>query len=192
MQALINDLLAYARIGTRGKPFLSTDSDRAAHEAIANLQAAAEDCGAQIACDHLPVLRADAFQLVQLFQNLIANAIKFRSDKPPVVQVRAEKLDRIWVFHVSDNGIGIEKQYYEHIFRLFQRLHTRTAYPGTGIGLALCQKIVERHGGRIWVESEPGRGSTFSFTIPEREEVSHERSPEGTSHRDSVGGGQPG
>jgi Na+/proline symporter/signal transduction histidine kinase len=191
MQSLINDLLAYARIGTRGKPFATVDSDKVARAGAANLQAAIEESGAQIIYESLPTLQADATQLAQLFQNLIGNAIKFRQAAPPVVRVSAKRQDGDWFFSVEDNGIGIDAQYFEHVFRLFQRLHTRTAYPGTGIGLALCKKIVERHGGHIWVESKVGQGSTFHFTIPQREEVSDERA-EGKSSRDSTGGGQSG
>jgi len=191
MQSLINDLLAYARIGTRGKPFALVDSEKLARAGAANVQASIEESGAQISYESLPTLRADASQLVQLFQNLFSNAIKFRSQATPVIRISAHFRDRAWEFSVADNGIGIDGQYFEHVFRLFQRLHTRTAYPGTGIGLALCKKIVERHGGHIWVESQVGQGSTFHFTIPEREEVSDERD-EGKSDRNSAGGGQSG
>jgi signal transduction histidine kinase len=193
MQSLINDLLAYARIGTRGKPFSDVDCEKAARAGAGNLALALEESGAQIVYQSLPVLRADAMQLAQLFQNLIGNAIKFRGAEAPVIRISAQHLpqEEAWQLSVADNGMGIDAQYFEHIFRLFQRLHTRTAYPGTGIGLALCKKIVERHRGRIWVESEVGQGSTFHFTIPEREEVSDERA-EGKSDRDSAGGGQPG
>jgi signal transduction histidine kinase len=191
MQALINDLLAYARIGTRGKAFTPTDSEKAARTGAGNLRVAIEESGAQISYQSLPTLHADASQLAQLFQNLFSNAIKFRSQAAPIIKVSAERRDGAWQFSVTDNGIGIDPQYSEHVFRLFQRLHTRAAYPGTGIGLALCKKIVERHGGRIWVESRLGQGSTFHFTIPEREEATDERN-EGKSDRDPAGGGQPG
>ncbi len=119
--------------------------------------------------EKLPVISIDPLQLSQLFQNLLGNAIKFRSEQPPEVHISAERIDRAWRFAVKDNGIGIDPQYKDRIFLIFQRLHTRTKYPGTGIGLALCKKIVERHGGEIWVESEPGKGSTFYFTIPDFE-----------------------
>jgi len=191
MQTLINDLLAYARIGTRGKAFNPIDTEKAARAGAANLRVAVEESGAQIIYHSLPTLRADATQLAQLFQNLFGNAIKFRSQAAPIIGVWAAYRDKEWVFSVTDNGIGIDPQYSEHVFRLFQRLHTRTAYPGTGIGLALCKKIVERHGGRIWVESQIGQGSTFHFTIPEREEATDDRD-EGKSDRDLAGGGQPG
>jgi two-component system, chemotaxis family, sensor kinase Cph1 len=115
----------------------------------------------------LPTLLADASQLAQLFQNLIGNAIKFRAERRPEIRISARRETEGWRFGVSDNGIGIEPQYFDRIFRVFQRLHTRGRYPGTGIGLAICKKIVERHGGRIWIESQPGQGSTFYFTLSE-------------------------
>ena len=170
MQSLINDLLAYARIGTRGKPFVPVSTEQVARAAATNLHMAIEESKAQIVYHSLPVLDADATQLTQLFQNLIGNAIKFHGQAAPVVELSAEHQDSAWLFSVKDNGIGIDPQYYDHVFRLFQRLHTRTSYPGTGIGLALCKKIVERHGGRIWVESTPGAGSTFCFTIAKSRE----------------------
>lgn len=166
MQRLINDLLAYSRVGTRGKPPESTDSHAVLGEAIRNLAASIEDNHAIITNDDLPTVHADASQLAQVFQNLIANAIKFRSKKHPRIHVAARDQGGEWIFSVKDNGIGIEQQYADRVFVIFQRLHTREEYPGTGIGLALCKRIVERHGGRIWFESKPGKGSTFSFTIP--------------------------
>jgi light-regulated signal transduction histidine kinase (bacteriophytochrome) len=165
MQALINDLLAYSRLGTKARPFVATDCNAVLETALGNLRLAIADSGAVITHDPLPTLMADASQLLQLFQNLIANAIKFRTDAPPRIEVRAERLDGTWRFSVSDNGIGIAPEYFSRIFVLFQRLHGRGAYPGTGIGLAICKKIVERHGGRIEVASVPGEGSTFSFTL---------------------------
>ena len=166
MQRLINDLLAYSRVGTRAKGFEPTDCTAVLDQALANLKAAIEKSGAVVTHDPLPTVMADKLQLVQLFQNLIGNAIKFHVEKPPRIHVSAEQKGNEWVFSVRDNGIGIDPQYAERIFVIFQRLHTREEYPGTGIGLAICKKIVERRGGRIWVESQPGTGSTFYFTIP--------------------------
>jgi signal transduction histidine kinase len=165
MQSLINDLLTYARIGTRGKPFVPVDSGKILGAAIANLKMAIEESGAAVEHEALPTVSADGTQLMALFQNLVGNAIKFRSTSPPRVRVAAKHGDGVWTFSVEDNGIGIDPQYWERAFLLFQRLHTRKEYPGTGIGLAVCKKIVERHGGRIWVQSELGRGATFYFTI---------------------------
>ena len=166
MQRLINDLLAYSRVGTRAKAFEPTDCTAVLDQALANLKAAIEKSGAVVTHDPLPTVMADNLQLVQLFQNLIGNAIKFHVEEPPRIHVSAEQKGNEWVFSVRDNGIGIDPQYAERIFVIFQRLHTREEYPGTGIGLAICKKIVERRGGRIWVESQPGIGSTFYFTIP--------------------------
>ncbi len=165
MQQLINDLLAYSRIGTLGKAFALTPADPAVERAVANLQTAIEESSATVTHDPLPTLRADAGQLVQLFQNLIGNAIKYRGEEPPRVHVSAVRDGAGWRFAVRDNGIGIDPQYAERVFEVFQRLHTRAQYPGTGIGLAICRKIVERHGGRIWVESQMGMGATFYFTF---------------------------
>jgi len=166
MQRLINDLLTYSRVGTRGKPLEPTDAHAVLGEAVVNLAATIEESGALITNDDLPTVRTDASQLVQVFQNLLANAIKFRGAEPPRIHVSATDQGREWVFSVRDNGIGIERQYAARVFVIFQRLHTRQEYPGTGIGLALCKRIVERHGGHIWFESEPGAGSTFFFTVP--------------------------
>jgi PAS domain S-box-containing protein len=166
MQGLINDLLAYSRVGTRFKGLEPADCTAVLVQALANLQAAIEKSGAVVTHDSLPTAMADKLQLVQLFQNLIGNAIKFHVEEPPRIHISAEQKGNEWVFSVRDNGIGIEPQYAERIFVIFQRLHTREEYPGTGIGLAICKKIVERSGGRIWVESQPGAGSTFYFTIP--------------------------
>jgi PAS domain S-box-containing protein len=166
MQRLINDLLAYSRVGTRAKAIEPTDCTAVLDQALANLKAAIERRGAVVTHDPLPTVMADDLQLVQLFQNLIGNAIKFQVEKVPRVHISAEHRGNEWVFAVRDNGIGIDPQYAERIFVIFQRLHTREEYHGTGIGLAICKKIVERRGGRIWVESQPGMGSTFYFTIP--------------------------
>ncbi len=165
MQQLIIDLLSYSRVGTRGKEIQPAETQTALDGALANLQMAIEESGAAVTHDPLPTVMADQSQLVQLFQNLIDNAIKFRGEEPSQVHVGAEQEDHEWLFSVRDNGIGIDPQYRERIFVIFQRLHGREEYPGTGIGLAVCKRIVERHGGRIWVESEPGTGSTFYFTI---------------------------
>ena len=166
MQALINDLLAYSRAGTRGRPLAATDTHAVLGEAIRNLAAMIAESRAIITNDDLPTVRADATQLVLVFQNLLANAIKFRRDEPPRVHVSAQDRGPEWVFAVKDGGIGIEPQHAERVFVIFQRLHTRTEYPGTGIGLAVCKRIVERHGGKIWFESKPGHGTTFFFTLP--------------------------
>ncbi len=166
MQDLINDLLAYSRVGTRGKPFSPTDPNAALQAALSNLRLAIDGCGAVVDYDPLPIVSSDGTQLVPLFQNLVGNAIKFRREEPPRVHVSVAKNEDGYVFSVSDNGIGIEAKYHERIFLIFQRLHSRAEYPGTGIGLSICKRIIERHRGRIWVESEPGKGSTFRFTIP--------------------------
>jgi signal transduction histidine kinase len=166
MQQLIDDLLAYSRVGTKGGQLAPTGSGEALQRAVANLRTAIEQRGAQVTQGELPVLRADATQLAQLFQNLVGNAIKFAGEKAPKVHVEARRDEDLWTFAVRDNGIGIDPEFSEKIFVIFQRLHTRDQYPGTGIGLAICKKIVERHGGRIWVESTPGEGSTFYFTLP--------------------------
>jgi light-regulated signal transduction histidine kinase (bacteriophytochrome) len=171
MEVLIDDLLAYSRVGTRGKQPAPTACVAVLSAACANLNAAIEECGAEVTYDALPVVLADATQLGQLFQNLLANALKFRSpDGPPRIHVSARPHEGFWLLTVTDNGIGIEGQYLqkqEKLFGLGERLHGRSQYPGHGIGLATCEKIVQRHGGRIWAESPgPGQGSTFCFTLP--------------------------
>jgi light-regulated signal transduction histidine kinase (bacteriophytochrome) len=166
MQGLIDDLLAYSRVGTRGKEFIATDCNEVLALTLMNLKRAVEESGARITHDQLPTVVGDEFQLSQLLQNLIGNAIKYRGQRPPEVHVGCERVGAMWRFAVKDNGIGIDPEYTERIFVIFQRLHTRKEYPGTGIGLAICKKIVERHRGEIWVESAPGRGSTFYFTLP--------------------------
>jgi PAS domain S-box-containing protein len=167
MQQLINDLLAYSRVGTRGKPSEPTDCGEILNKALINLRVAIEENNAVVTHDQLPTVAADATQMIQLFQNLIGNAIKFHGDKRPEVHVGAKHNGNEWLFSVSDNGIGIDPKYHERIFVLFQRLHGRKEYPGTGIGLTVSKKIVERHKGRIWVESQSGQGATFHFTIPD-------------------------
>lgn len=166
MQQLIKDLLTYSRVGTRGKPFEPTDSYQALAAALDNLQIAVQEAGATITHDPLPTVMADGSQLTQLFQNLVGNAIKFHGAEKPVIHIGASEAEGEWVFTVRDNGIGIAAENFERIFVIFQRLHSREEYPGTGIGLSVCKRIVERHGGRIWVESEPGKGATFCFTLP--------------------------
>jgi PAS domain S-box-containing protein len=166
MQRLINDLLLYSRVGTRGKPFEPIDSYQALAAALDNLQLALVDSGAAVSHGPLPTVMADGSQLTQLFQNLVGNAIKFHGEAPPQVHVSARRQDKEWLFSVRDNGIGIAREDFERIFVIFQRLHGRGDYPGTGIGLAVCKRIVERHGGKIWLESEPGQGTTFLFTLP--------------------------
>jgi PAS domain S-box-containing protein len=166
MQTLISDLLAYSRVGTRSSPFQPADCNRVLGQALANLSVAIQESRAVVMNAELPTVMADESQLVQLFQNLIGNAIKFRSAEPPRVSISATLKDRAWEFAVCDNGIGFDPQYAERIFVIFQRLHNRQDYPGTGIGLAICKRIVERHGGCIWVVSEVGKGTTFYFTVP--------------------------
>jgi PAS domain S-box-containing protein len=167
MQKLISDLLQYSRVSTRGKEPEPTSSQDALDLARANLQASIEESRAEIVDETLPTVLADGSQLAQLFQNLVGNAIKYRRPgERPRVQVGAEPVNGEWRFEVRDNGIGIEPEYHDRIFGIFERLHGREEYEGTGVGLAICKKIVERHGGRIWVESEPGEGTSFRFTIP--------------------------
>jgi PAS domain S-box-containing protein len=166
MQALIRDLLAYSRVTTRGRDIVPTDCEAVFNKSLENLRAAVLESGAVVVHDPLPVVPADPSQLAQVFQNLVGNSIKFRGEAQPDVRVSARESADGWTFSVTDNGIGIDPQYAEIIFGLFQRLHTAQEYSGTGIGLTLCQKIVERHGGRIWVESELGKGAAFHFTIP--------------------------
>jgi PAS domain S-box-containing protein len=168
MQALIQALLTYSRVERRNQPIEPVDAGNCLQAALTNLEVSVRESHAIITADALPTVYADPLQLTQLFQNLIGNGIKFRGERDPQIHISATKLKDAWQFSVEDNGIGIESQYFERIFLIFQRLHTRREYPGTGIGLALCKKIVDRHGGRIWVESEPWRGSTFHFTLPFR------------------------
>ncbi|MBI2911412.1 MAG: hypothetical protein HYY05_04660, partial [Chloroflexi bacterium] len=167
MQQLINDLLAYSRVSTSGVDFAPTDCAALVEQVANDLRPAIEAAGARLTWDPLPTVLADGPQLRQVFQNLIGNAIKFHGADPPRVHVAAEPLEGEWRFSVRDNGIGIAPAYADRIFVIFQRLHTQAEYDGTGIGLAICKKVVERHGGRIWVESAPGRGSSFFFTIPQ-------------------------
>lgn len=166
MQTLINDLLAYSRVTAQGKVFERVDCNGLLEEVLSNLRVADEQNRAVVTHDPLPTVMADRGQLGQLFQNLIGNAIKFRGEEPPQIHVSAEQRTGEWLFSVRDNGIGVGPEYAERIFVIFQRLHNREEYPGTGIGLAICKKIVERHGGRIWVVSHTGQGATFHFTLP--------------------------
>jgi len=165
MQALISDLLTYSRVGSRHEDFQPVNSEEVLGRAVASLRLAIEENKAVVTHDPLPTVTANARQMDQLFMNLIGNAIKYRSEAPPMIHVSAVEKAEEWLFSVRDNGIGIDPKYFERIFVIFQRLHARGEYPGTGIGLAICKKVVENHGGRIWVESQPGQGATFYFTI---------------------------
>lgn len=166
MQSLISDLLTFSRLGRHGIQLQDVDCRAIVDLAKKNLEVAMQESDTQIVYDSLPTVIADRSQLLQLFQNLIGNAIKFHGPEPPVIRVSAERKVKEWVFAVADNGIGIAPEHVEVVFVIFKRLHTRAEYPGSGVGLAICKKIVEQHGGRIWVESEPGKGSTFQFTLP--------------------------
>jgi PAS domain S-box-containing protein len=170
MQGLIQDLLAYSRAGANGKPLRKISSEYALKEALKNLRVTVEESGAVVTHDSLPAITTDDTQLAQVFQNLVGNAIKYRSAEVPHIHVSATKNGgNEWIFSVRDNGLGIDPQYFDRIFVLFQRLHGREEFKGTGIGLAICKKMLERLGGRIWVESQPEKGSTFCFTLPERD-----------------------
>jgi PAS domain S-box-containing protein len=168
MQGLIEGLLAFSRVGTRGGEFAPVNLNDALERALANLRTLVDESHAVVSSDTLPVVTADLVQMTQILQNLVANAVKFHGPRSPEIHVGAQRNKNAWEIYVRDNGIGIDPQYFDRIFLIFQRLHTRTQYKGTGIGLAVCKKIVERHGGRIWVESVPGNGSTFYFTIPDK------------------------
>jgi light-regulated signal transduction histidine kinase (bacteriophytochrome) len=168
MQRLITDLLAFSRVGTRGKPFAPTDCEVVLAQVLDNLKMTVQETGAVITHDPLPPIMADDSQMAQLFQNLMGNALKFRGEAPPQIHLNAEFQGQEWRFSVRDNCIGIAPEFFDRIFIIFQRLHGREEHTGTGIGLAVCKRIVERHGGRIWVESQVGAGSTFYFTIPVR------------------------
>ncbi|MGZ4989980.1 MAG: protoglobin domain-containing protein [Methylobacter sp.] len=165
MQTLINDLLAYSRIGSRTKPFEQVNLNSVLQRAVDNLHMAIEESGAKIVHGELPDTRGDITQLTQLFQNLIGNAIKFRGELPPEIEIKVEDADKYWRIAVCDNGIGIAPEFFERIFVIFQRLHNKEDYPGTGIGLSICKKIVERHGGQIEVNSDRGQGAAFIFTL---------------------------
>jgi PAS domain S-box-containing protein len=166
MHRLIQDLLSYSRVQGKGRDPLEASSEAALHQALDNLGGAIEESGAVMTHDPLPTVLADNVQLIQVFQNLVGNAIKYRSAEVPRVHISAAKDgEKNWVFSVQDNGLGIDSEYFERIFGLFQRLHKRDELAGTGIGLAICKKIVEQHGGSIWVKSQPGEGSTFRFVL---------------------------
>jgi len=166
MQTQIQDLLSYSRVGKKERDFESTDCAAVLDRALANLKVAVEESGARVTSDPLPSVMGDGNQLTQLLQNLVGNAIKFRNHERTLIHVSARREGKEWIFSVRDNGIGFEPQFAERIFIIFQRLHAKGEHPGTGIGLAVCKKIVERHNGRIWAEAEPGKGATFYFTIP--------------------------
>ena len=173
MHQLIHDILAFSRVRTHGKPFESVASREPLERALDNLQTEIKDSQAEVTFDNLPIVAGDLNQLVQLFQNLIGNSLKYRkTDVPPLIHIAAEEKGGAWELRVDDNGIGFDPQYADRIFQIFQRLHTHLEYSGTGIGLAICKKIVERHGGHIRVESEPDKGSTFFFTLPKVTETS--------------------
>lgn len=169
MAALIQDLLAYSRVGRRRRAWKGVDCEAIVDSVMSSLSAAIEETGGTVTHERLPVVRADEIELSQVFQNLIGNSLKFHGSESPCIQVSAERDELGWRFSVTDNGIGIDSQYADEIFRMFSRLHASAEYPGTGIGLALVKRIVERRGGRIWVQSELGRGATFYFTIPDEE-----------------------
>jgi light-regulated signal transduction histidine kinase (bacteriophytochrome) len=166
MQQLINDLLAFSRVGRTTEEFVEVHCDEALDRALRNLEAAIEDTGAEVVRSPLPAVEGDPSLLAALFQNVIGNAIKFRSDAAPRVEISAEEADGEWSFRVADNGIGIDEAYADRVFVIFQRLHAKETYPGTGIGLALCKKIVEFHGGRIWIDTTVGQGTTVCWTLP--------------------------
>ncbi|MFW9873283.1 MAG: PAS domain-containing protein [Candidatus Thorarchaeota archaeon] len=168
MQGLINDLLTYSRITTRAKPFEAVNLEIALSDVLDNIQTVINESNAKITHDKLPTIEADKSQLKQVLQNLISNGIKFQREDAPIIHISVKEQDNNWLFSVQDNGIGIEAEYADRIFVIFQRLHTKSEYPGTGIGLAVCRKIIERHGGKIWLDSQPGVGSTFHFTIPKK------------------------
>ncbi|RYZ87208.1 MAG: hypothetical protein EOP06_13080, partial [Proteobacteria bacterium] len=183
MQNLIHDLLAYSRVGTKGKGFAEVALDKVVASVLQSLSASIAESKAHVERVPLPVIRGDAGQLEQVFQNLLSNAIKFRGQVPPQIKIGClpwndETRGKGWTISISDQGPGIEPQYFERIFVMFQRLHTRTEYPGTGIGLAIVKKIVERHSGRIWVESVVGQGTTFSFYLPENAQNPEEGMPD--------------
>ena len=170
MQKLIDDLLVYSQVGAQKFPFEPTDCNSLLDQVTANLSVAIDENHAIIVRDDLPIVDCNSSQMAQLFQNLISNAIKFRSNQTPRIHIAAERKGDEWLFSIKDNGIGIDPQYKDRILKIFQRLHSSDEYPGTGIGLALCKKIVEYHDGTFWVESDCGKGATFYFTLPIKED----------------------
>ncbi|HWY20761.1 MAG TPA: PAS domain S-box protein [Candidatus Acidoferrum sp.] len=175
MQILIRDLLAYSRVEARSRPFTQIPFLDIVKDALTLLESSVRDSGGQVTWGLLPDIMGDRSQLVQLIQNLVGNGLTYHGDKPPHIHISAERSGKEWIFSVRDNGIGIAPKYYEQIFEIFKRLHDQKDYPGTGIGLAVCRRVVNRHGGKIWVMSEQGQGSTFHFTIPERTEQPNEQ-----------------
>lgn len=171
MYELIDDLLNYSRIGAEPVEHAPVDCGSIVREVLSNLESSVEECGGKIECDPLPLVMGDRVQLFQLFQNLLVNAVKYRSEKPPEVHIQSKQEKGQWLFSIQDNGIGIKPEYFEKIFVIFQRLHRKDQYTGTGIGLAVCKKVVEQHGGKIWLDSTPNVGSTFYFSLPRREPV---------------------
>jgi two-component system, chemotaxis family, sensor kinase Cph1 len=166
MKTMIGDILAYSRVKTDERNFVSFSSEDTLKTALENMQVKIAESQANVRYENLPHITGNENQFVQLFQNLVSNAIKFRSEQPPEIHVSASRHNHEWLFAVRDNGIGIEEQYLERIFVMFKRLHTKEKYPGTGIGLAVCRKVIEHHRGRIWAESKLGEGTTFYFTVP--------------------------
>jgi light-regulated signal transduction histidine kinase (bacteriophytochrome) len=166
MRNLIRDLLKYSLAGARHMKSEPTDCNAVVAEVLITIKSAIEDSGAAVTTGFLPIVKGDSIQLALVFQNLVANALKFRRKEPPRIHIAAQQQGAEWVFAISDNGIGIEREYLARIFEIYQRLHTQEEYPGTGIGLAICKRIIEAHDGRIWAESVPGKGSTFYFTLP--------------------------
>jgi PAS domain S-box-containing protein len=166
MQTLVRDLLTYARVDNKAESWITVDSDAVCKLAVENLSQAIKEAGAEVTISKLPIVWADGTQLEALFQNLIGNAVKFRGERPPRVTITAQRVEQEWRFAVRDNGIGIKPEFHERVFEIFKRLESQDRYSGTGIGLAICKRIVERYGGRIWVESQLGQGSTFFFTLP--------------------------
>ena len=183
MQVLISNLLAFSRLDRDSRQFGIVDSKAAAERAMFNLTQTVQETNAVVDIGALPAVCADETQMIQLFQNLIGNALKFHGEEPPRVEVTARRVGGEWLFSVQDNGIGIEPEYGEKIFAIFQRLHGPGEYPGTGIGLSICKKIVERHGGRIWAGAHSGHGATIYFTLPLVQEKQYGGHEAGTARR---------